>query len=77
LSEDSKCARVEEQIKTLFAGQERLEKQQRDFEKEVRDTVGEIYKEIKAIRDQFANRLPLWATMLIGALMALCGWFAK
>lgn len=69
-------ARLQEQIKTLFAGQERLEKDQTDFEAETRKTVTDIYNEIKALKDQFANRLPLWATMLIGLLMAVIGWLA-
>ena len=73
---DQEVTRLQEQIKTLFASQTRIEKAQEDFEKESRATVNEIYTEIKALKDQFANRLPVWATMLIGFLMAALGWFA-
>jgi regulator of replication initiation timing len=38
--------------------------------------IGEIKADVKELKEQFANRLPLWATMLIGILMAVCGWFA-
>ncbi len=38
--------------------------------------VGEMKSDIKEIKDQLANRLPLWATMLIGFLMAALGWLA-
>ncbi|MDD3899184.1 MAG: hypothetical protein PHE82_09600 [Syntrophomonadaceae bacterium] len=73
---EQEVARLQEQIKTLFAGQGRIEKNQNEFEAETRNTVNDIYKEIKALKDQFANRLPLWATTLIGILTGLCGFLA-
>jgi cytochrome b len=39
--------------------------------------VAELKEDVKCIKDQLANRLPLWATMLIGALTGVCGWLAK
>lgn len=71
--QEQKIARIEEQIKTLFAGQERLEKNQDDFESEMRSTTGEIYREIKALKEDFANRLPTWATIIISILTASLG----
>ena len=76
LVSEQEVARLQEQIKTLFAGQERIEKNQAEFEVETKGTVNDIYKEIKALKDQFANRLPLWATTLIGILTALCSFLA-
>ncbi len=54
-------ARIEEQIKTLFSNDTRFEK-----------CVEEIRTDIK----QLANRLPVWATLLVALLTAACGWFA-
>lgn len=71
--QEQKIARIEEQIKTLFAGQERLEKNQDDFESEMRSTTGEIYREIKSLKEDFANRLPTWATIVISILTASFG----
>lgn len=34
----------------------------------------EVKCDIKEIRDNLANRLPLWATMLISLLVGICGW---
>ncbi len=36
--------------------------------------VNELKCDIKEIKDQLANRLPLWATVLIATLTAACGW---
>lgn len=36
--------------------------------------VAELKRDIKEIKDQLANRLPLWATVLISALTATVGW---
>jgi len=36
--------------------------------------VAEVKCDIKEIRDNLANRLPLWATMLISMLVGVCGW---
>lgn len=70
---EQEIARIQEQIKTLFDGQKRIEKNQSDFEHEVRETTGEIYREIKALKDDFANRLPTWATVIISILTAALG----
>ena len=67
---DLEVTRLEEQVKTLFAGQARIEKSLEDFKTD-------IYKEIKELKEQFANRLPLWTTALISLLTAAVVWFAK
>jgi len=36
--------------------------------------VAELKCDIKEIRDNLVNRLPLWATMLISLLVGICGW---
>jgi len=77
MPQEEAVVRIQEQIKALYAGQERIEASQADFEKETRTTVNDIYKEIKALKDQFANRLPIWATILIAVLTAICGWLAR
>jgi hypothetical protein len=62
--------RLKERITTLFNGQDRLEKQQQEFIKENKETVKEIYTEIKTIKEQLINRLPNWATALITLLFS-------
>lgn len=71
---DEAVVRIEEQIKSLFSGQERIEFTQQKCEEEHKKEINEIYKEIKALKEQFANRLPIWASMFIAALTAICGW---
>lgn len=66
---DLEVTRLEEQVKTLFTGQARIEKSLEDFK-------SDIYKQIKELKDQFANRLPVWATTLIGILTGVCGFLA-
>jgi len=36
--------------------------------------VDELKKDIKEIKKQLANRLPLWATVLISLLTGIIGW---
>lgn len=36
--------------------------------------VDELKNDVKEIKSQLANRLPLWATMLISALTGVIGW---
>jgi len=38
--------------------------------------MGELKADVKELKEQFANRLPLWATALIALLTTACGWFA-
>jgi hypothetical protein len=71
--QEQEIARIQEKIKTLFDGQKRIEKNQSDFEHEVRKTTGEICREIKALKGDFANRLPTWATVIISILTAALG----
>lgn len=73
MSDQEEIVRIQEKIITLFAGLERLEKNQEAFEKETRGTVGDIYREIKALKEDFANRLPTWATVIISILTAALG----
>lgn len=62
---DEQCARLEEQIKTLFQNGERREQ-----------AIHDLRQDIKEIKDTLANRLPNWATVLLAILTAAVGWFA-
>ena len=39
--------------------------------------VNELKEDVKEIKQQLANRLPLWATMLISALTGAIGWLIR
>ncbi len=39
--------------------------------------VEELKSDVKEIKNQLANRLPLWATMLISALTGVIGWLIR
>jgi len=39
--------------------------------------VDELKSDVKEIKSQLANRLPLWATMLISALTGVIGWLIR
>ena len=39
--------------------------------------VNELKEDVKEIKSQLANRLPLWATMLISALTGAIGWLLR
>ncbi len=39
--------------------------------------VDELKEDVKEIKQQLANRLPLWATMLISALTGIIGWLIR
>lgn len=39
--------------------------------------VDELKTDIKEIKQQLANRLPLWATMLISSLTGVIGWLIR
>jgi hypothetical protein len=39
--------------------------------------VNELKEDVKEIKSQLANRLPLWATMLISALTGAIGWLIR
>ena len=39
--------------------------------------VDELKTDVKEIKQQLANRLPLWATMLISALTGVIGWLIR
>jgi septal ring factor EnvC (AmiA/AmiB activator) len=62
---EQEIARIEEQIVTLFKNDERLEK-----------SIAKLGDDITEIKEQLANRLPLWATTLIGILTGICGFLA-
>lgn len=36
--------------------------------------IEDLCKKVEALQRDYANRLPLWATMLIGLLTAAVGW---
>lgn len=62
---EEKIARIEEQIVTLFKNDERMEK-----------AIDKLCGDITEIKEQLANRLPTWATILITLLGGAVGWFA-
>jgi acyl-[acyl carrier protein]--UDP-N-acetylglucosamine O-acyltransferase len=39
--------------------------------------VNELKENVKEIKQQLANRLPLWATMLISVLTGVIGWLIR
>ncbi len=39
--------------------------------------VNELKEDVKEIKQQLANRLPLWATMLISVLTGTIGWLIR
>jgi uncharacterized protein YlxW (UPF0749 family) len=39
--------------------------------------VDELKTDVKEIKNQLANRLPLWATVLISALTGAIGWLIR
>ena len=39
--------------------------------------VNELKEDVKEIKQQLANRLPLWATMLISVLTGVIGWLIR
>ncbi len=39
--------------------------------------VGELKEDVKEIKQQLANRLPLWATVLISVLTGAIGWLLR
>ena len=39
--------------------------------------VEELKSDVKEIKNQLANRLPLWATMLMSALTGVIGWLIR
>ena len=61
MSEDA-IARLEEQIKTLFNDGLRRE-----------GAIKDLACDIKEIKEELANRLPVWATLAISLLTALVG----
>ena len=39
--------------------------------------VNEVKADLKEIKEELANRLPIWATLAIAFLTAALGWFAR
>ena len=39
--------------------------------------VGELKTDVKEIKNQLANRLPLWATILMSLLTGAIGWLIR
>lgn len=62
---DDEVIRMQEQIVTLFKNDERQE-----------NALDKVLESLDKIKDQLASRLPVWATMLIAALTAACGFLA-
>lgn len=59
---DQEIARIEEQIVTLFKNDERMER-----------AVEKLGYDVQEIKDEFANRLPIWATIVLSILTASLG----
>jgi len=59
---DQEIARIEEQIVTLFKNDERMER-----------AIEKLGYDVQEIKDEFANRLPTWATILLSILTASLG----
>lgn len=70
-------SKIQEQIHTLFVNDERHERELAEVKQQVKDCNQAILDELKDLRKEMANRLPLWATTLIACLMALLGYYAK
>lgn len=66
--------RMKEQIKTLFEADKRQEKCYDELKNEFQQTINLIFEKLDGLSKQLQNRLPLWATMLIALLTAICGW---
>ena len=56
-------ARLQEQIRTLFGNVD-----------ELKENIKEIRGDIKEIKEQLANRLPLWATVIMSTITGTIGW---
>ncbi len=59
---DQEIARIEEQIVTLFKNDERMER-----------AIEKLGYDVQEIKDEFANRLPTWATIVLSILTASLG----
>ena len=59
---DQEIARIEEQIVTLFKNDERMER-----------AVEKLGYDVQEIKDEFANRLPTWVTIVLSILTASLG----
>lgn len=59
---DQEIARIEEQIVTLFKNDERMER-----------VIEKLGYDVQEIKDEFANRLPTWATIVLSILTASLG----
>lgn len=59
---DQEIARIEEQIVTLFKNDERMER-----------AIEKLGHDVQEIKDEFANRLPTWATIVLSILTASLG----
>lgn len=59
---DQEIARIEEQIVTLFKDDERMER-----------AIEKLGYDVQEIKDEFANRLPTWVTIVLSILTASLG----
>ncbi len=69
--------RLQEQVKTLFTSHKRLEERQEKHEEDDKTAFGEVAKQMQEINKNYSNRLPYWASLLIGVLMGAIGWLVK
>jgi len=77
VTQEQDVTRLQEQVKSLFNAQEKLENNLEQHERDDKQTFAEVLKRMDEMHKSFQNRLPPWATAVIGILMAACGWLAK
>lgn len=65
--------KLQEQVKTLFANDERHEKELDELKDDVKDCNRVLLDKLEEMNRQMATRLPTWATILISVLTALLG----
>jgi len=45
--------------------------------RDLREDMQKLRESMHKLNDKFSTRLPIWATMYIGALLAVIGWLIK
>lgn len=66
-------AKLQEQVHTLFVNDERHDKELKALRQDIAACNEAVLGEIKDLRREMANRLPLWATALMSILTAVVG----
>jgi hypothetical protein len=74
---EQRVARAEEKITTLFTCAERIKNRQEAHETKDGEVVDRIMDRLDNMQSAYANRLPIWAVLLIATLTAGVGWLAR